>query len=166
MSYDQKIAELFLMNFKEPYRFATLLRSSYARLQGLFPLSGEKLTNLSTDDLDKVDAFRVRICDLQDTLGAKVFRTLLKLEEEYIGSQLDIINKIEKREIIPSFDTWKELREIRNLFSHDYPEDETRRAEAISIAHKSTPILLNILKSVKQYVEDKVGIPMNEFPMD
>lgn len=77
MIFDKKIAELFLLNFREAYRFAKLLLSSYSRITHLMPLQGESFTVLTDDDLDKLDAFRVRYCDLQDSLGNKTFRTLL-----------------------------------------------------------------------------------------
>lgn len=161
MSYDKNIAKLFILNYQESARSAKLLESSYNRIANLIPLSGDALIQLSTDDMDRIDAFRVRFCDLQDSLGSKVFRSLLKLEEETIGSQLDILNKIEKREIVSSFESWKLLRDTRNLFSHDYPEDEERRAEALTIAHKNTPHLLTILSNTKEYVEKVIGLPLN-----
>ena len=38
---------------------------------------------------------------------------------------------MEKRGILNSFDEWKRLREIRNLFAHDYPETDEEKAEAL-----------------------------------
>ncbi|MFI5343921.1 MAG: hypothetical protein ACHQUC_06845 [Chlamydiales bacterium] len=165
MTYDDKLAALFLMNFKESYRSAKLLMLSHARVSDLIPLTGTKIKQLSIDELDKLDAFRVRFCDLQDSLGSKTFRTLLKLEEENIGTQLDIINKIEKRRIISSFEGWKNMREIRNLFSHDYPENDEQLAEAINIAYKNSAGLISVLNNVKLYVQEHIKIPMHAFPL-
>ncbi len=132
---DQKIAALFLQNFNEAYRLAKLLMSSYNRITNLMPLKGSSLLSLNAEELDRLDAFRVRYCDLQDSLGNKTFRSILLLEEELPGSNLDILNKMEKREIIKTFDEWKLLRYIRNLFSHDYPETDQDKAEALNIAY-------------------------------
>ncbi len=125
----------------------------------------EKLAigDLSNDELDRLDAFRVRFCDLQDWLGAKVFRSLLVVEEEKPGTQLDIVNKMEKRGIITSFEQWKKFREVRNLFSHDYPEDDEQRAEALTIAHSYLSGLIAILDRLRDYADQKISISMDEF---
>lgn len=163
MTYDDNIATLFLMNFEEAYRSGKLLLLSYNRITHLMPLNGEKMGKLTVDDLDKLDAFRVRFCDLQDSLGSKTFRSLLKLEEEEAKTQLDIINKMEKRSIIPSFDEWHKLREIRNLFSHDYPDSEDQRADSLNIAFQNSLKLIDTLNNVKAYVEKEIQIPMKDF---
>lgn len=163
MVYDENVATLFLMNFKEAYRSAKLLVISHERLQHLMPIQPKRMGELSNEDLDKLDAFRVRFCDLQDSLGAKTFRSLLKLEEEEGETQLDIINKMDKRRIIPSFDAWKKMREIRNLFSHDYPEGDEQRAEALNIAYENSLQLVDTLDNVRAYVETHIKIPMQQF---
>ncbi len=164
MVYDKNLAALFLMNFKESYRSGKLLVASRQRIERLIPLNISKMKNLSIDDLDMLDAFRVRFCDLQDSLGSKTFRSLLMLEEEDCETQLDIINKMDKRKIIPSFQDWKKLREIRNLFSHEYPDSDEQRAEALNIAHANSLQLINTLDNVKDYIQNNLKIPLELFP--
>lgn len=164
MTYDKKIANLFLLNFSEAYRSAKLLMSSYSRIANLMPLKGELLNSLSEDDLDRLDAFRVRYSDLQDSLGNKTFRSILVLEEEIPGSNLDILNKMEKRGVIKSFEEWKLLRYIRNLFSHDYPETDDDKAETLSIAYSNTLNLVSTVDSVIRYMQEKIHFPMSNFP--
>ncbi len=164
MTYDKKIANLFLLNFSEAYRSAKLLMSSYQRIANFIPLKGEALSSLNVDDLDKLDAFRVRYCDLQDSLGNKTFRSILILEEEMPGSNLDILNKMEKRRIIKTFDEWKMLRYIRNLFSHDCPETDTEKAETLNIAYSNTLLLVQVVDNVIKYMEDTLNFSMTDFP--
>ncbi len=165
MAYDKNIAKLFLLNFNEAYRSAKLLLTSYDRVSNMIPLNNESFQGLSEDDMDKLDAFRVRYCDLQDSLGNKTFRSILLLEEEQIGSNLDILNKMEKREILKSFEDWKELRDIRNLFSHDYPETDEEKAEALNAAYSGTLKLLETLEKVIDYMEKKLNFSMKQFPL-
>lgn len=164
MVYDKNVAALFLMNFKEAYRSAKLLVVSLGRISGLMPLNERKMEKLSFEEMDKLDAFRVRFCDLQDSLGSKTFRSLLKLEEEEGETQLDIINKMDKRQIITSFDKWKKLREVRNLFSHDYPDSEEQRAEALNVAYDNALQLVDNLDNVKAYVEKHLKMSLDQFP--
>jgi uncharacterized protein with HEPN domain len=165
MNYDKNLAKLFLLNFNEAYRSAKLLRMSYDRVACLIPLKAEILKNLNPDDLDKLDAFRVRYCDLQDSLGNKTFRSILSLEEEQIGSTLDVLNKMEKRGVLSSFDEWKQLREIRNLFSHDYPETDEEKVEVLNIAYANTLKLVLTVDNIIGYVKKTLDLPMNQFTL-
>ncbi len=165
MDYDKNLANLFFLNFNEAYRSAQLLMMSYDRTAKLFPLKAEVLNSLTPDDLDKLDAFRVRYCDVQDSLGNKTFRSILMLEEEELGSNLDILNKMEKREILHSFEEWKELREIRNLFSHDYPETDEEKVEILNLAYAHTLQLVVTLDKVIEYMKSKLSFTMNQFPL-
>jgi len=127
------------------------------------PLQDITLDDLSIDDKDKLDAFRVRYTDLQDCLGAKIFRGILVLEQEKTGSQLDVLNKTAKRHIITSFDAWKSLCDIRNIFSHEYPESDDERREALYEAYQSSPELLSVVDKVRTYAADILGIEMSAF---
>ncbi len=164
MDYDKNLANLFLLNFNEAYRSAKLLLMSYDRMAKLFPLKTEILHTLNPDDLDKLDAFRVRYCDVQDSLGNKTFRSILMIEEEQMGSNLDILNKMEKREILHSFEDWKQLREIRNLFSHDYPETDEEKVEILNLAYTHTLKLVVIVDKVIEYMKSKLNFSMDQFP--
>lgn len=164
MVYDKKNADLFLQNFNEAYRSAKLLMLSYERVTGLMPIKGSLLNSLDMDDLDKLDAFRVRYCDLQDSLGSKTFRSILILEEEIPGSNLDMLNKIEKRGLIKTFEDWKILRQIRNLFSHDYPDSDEDKAEFLTIAYANTLNLVKVVDNVIQYMQEKLDFNMKSFP--
>lgn len=163
MHFDTKLLNLFIQNVDESYRLAKLILLSYPRVKSFFPLSGETLTSLDIDALDKLDAFRVRFCDLQDALGNKVFRSLLMLEMETIGSNLDVLNQIEKRELISSFGTWQDIRHIRNLFIHDYPDTIDFKAKILSEAFRKTPELISVLNRVLNYVHQVLKIDLKEF---
>jgi len=153
MTYiNEKYLELFQSNWSEAIRTATRLNSSLTRLENSFPLSETSLANADEDLLDKLDAFRVRYSDLQDCIGNKLFRGLLKLEDENIFSMPDILNAIEKREIFTSAQQWKIIREVRNAFSHDYPEREKDKIEALNLAFKIAPQLLTILTNLQKYM--------------
>lgn len=163
MHFDIKLLKLFEQNFDEAYQSAKLLTSSFERMQRLIPLSVSSIKNLNAENLDMIDAFRVRFCDLQDSLGNKVFRSLLLLEEEQIGTGIDVINKMEKRGILDSFDSFKKVRNIRNAFSHDYPDSDEAKIELLNDAYQSTTILIKILNNVIDYTREKLHVSFNAF---
>ena len=154
MSYlNQKYKHLFLLNWSEAIRTAKLLKSSYHRLSNDFPLSHTDLETESDEFLDKVDAFRVRFSDLQDCIGNKLFRNILKLEDETFISMIDVLNAIEKRSIISDKENWRIVREIRNAFAHDYPETTNEKIETLSLAYTATPILFEVLGNIFNYLQ-------------
>ena len=165
MHVESNLLRIFLYNVKEAYRSAVLLLRSYPRVGMVAAQKTDFISGLSIDDLDKLDAFRVRFCDLQDALGNKVFRSLLMLELEVFGSNLDILNKIEKRGLVPSFDEWQEIRNVRNLFVHDYPETEEARAQILSRPYNLTPSLIDVLNRVLKYAAGTIKIDLKEFPI-
>lgn len=55
------------------------------------------MAGLDDETLERLDAFRVRYAQLQDLLASKLFRGLLKREEEPPESMLDIPHAMEKR---------------------------------------------------------------------
>ncbi len=162
--YDTEIAALFVQGFGEAVRAARNVLVSIRRTTHLFPLSPNTLENLDDESLERLDAFRVRYAQLQDLLANKLFRSLLHLEEEKIGSMLDVLNAMEKRGIIVSFEDWKTLRELCNTFMHDYPDQVELRAEALTQAHKKADELCSVLKRIRVFSIDRIGIPSQNLP--
>ena len=65
MHYDQQKANILLANLNEAHRTIKLLQSSLQRLASIMPLSIENnFSNLDAEDLDRLDAFRVRFADI------------------------------------------------------------------------------------------------------
>ena len=80
------------------------------------------VNSLSNSDAysDILDAFVARFGRLQDRLGGKLLPTLLRLNMEKVGSQLDNLILAEKLGWLSSTDDWIELRGLRNLLIHEY----------------------------------------------
>lgn len=155
-SFDPDLAAIYLKHEQEAERAARQLATSLRRCRDMFPLTGDAVKALGEDALERLDAFRVRFTDLQDCLGNKVFRGLLSLEEEPSSTQLDRLNAIEKRGLIPSFDAWRQWREVRNALTHDYPEHEDERATALNHAFAFAPQLIDVLHRTGAYVRRKI----------
>lgn len=77
----------------------------------------------------------------------------MKLEDETPISMVDVLNMMEKRSILSSPEQWKLLREVRNAFSHDYPESEHELSEALNLAWQQADQLLLILANLKKYLQ-------------
>jgi len=82
----------------------------------------EWVNSLANSDAhsDILDAFVARFGRLQDRFGGKLLPTLLRLNMEKVGSQLDNLILAEKLGWLSSTDDWIELRGLRNLLIHEY----------------------------------------------
>jgi len=85
--------------------------------------SPEIFQKLKAEERAILEAYLKRFASIQDFLGAKIFPLLLGIRGIGTEKMSEVLEKIEKEEIIDSLEQWIELREIRNELEHDYPDD-------------------------------------------
>jgi hypothetical protein len=61
---------------------------------------------------------------------------------------LDKLNRLEKLGFIDSVEKWQTVRNIRNQFAHDYPDDLDKKAAQLNLAFASTMDLYDMLSTV------------------
>ena len=153
----------FHRKYWEVLRAAHSLAVSVERTAGLFPWT-DMPWRFDEDAREKLDAF-ARFSGLQDLLASKLFRGILLLEEEETPqSMLDILNAMEKREVISSFDDWKNLRDLRNAFMHEYPDQLEICADALTGAHAVAGELIQVLARIRKRAINHVGLNSGDLP--
>ena len=93
---------------------------------------------------------------LQDKIGAKLFKkTLYELKEidSFSIGMIDVLNLLEKLEIVEDATDWDNLREIRNILAHEYPLDIDERVENIHLALDGYQNLKKIYNRLKDRVD-------------
>jgi uncharacterized protein with HEPN domain len=108
-------------------------------------------------DLEKVetiDSFIFRFSKMQDSMGEKLFPLTLEFLGEEVRSKpfIDILNRLEKLEILKSAEEWKKLRELRNFLTHTYPWETKEIIENIVIALSYSERLIEIYERFKNYL--------------
>jgi uncharacterized protein YutE (UPF0331/DUF86 family) len=68
---------------------------------------------------------------------------------------IDVLNNLEKLNIIEKTDEWDRLREIRNNVTHEYPSDIDERIENIKLTLEGYSTLKKIYNNTKAYCTDK-----------
>ena len=130
-------------------------------MSSFVPLDKQGYLSLTDQNITDIDQFLYRFGKLQDTVGEKLFPAILMfLREEKIRSKsfIDILNRLEKLEILDSKDDWLELRKIRDDLSHDYDDNPEEMASAINYIYEKKDTLESIyLKVTKFYNEKKEG---------
>ncbi|MET4161004.1 hypothetical protein ABIE61_000826 [Marinobacterium sp. MBR-111] len=134
---------------------AERLNWAMAELKPHFPLTPAKLAQLTPLELAIFDQFIVRFSKLQDAMGAKLLPAVLDLTQEQgeLSAFIDKLNRLEKIGAIESANEWLQLREMRNQFAHDYPEDSDIQASLLNKAFGLSERMLVILKGVSDFAE-------------
>ncbi len=109
------------------------------------------------EDFEKiktVDTFIYRFIKLQDIMGDKLFKVFLNALGEYKDnmSLLDVLDKLEKFEIIDNAKDWMEYRKLRNKLTHEYPNSENDIIDGIYLAIEA---YFNIEKILNRIVDIK-----------
>jgi hypothetical protein len=150
--------EVLVETLKVCHRHADRLLWALSELERHLPFTGSKLTQLSNVDLAILDQFTTRFGKLQDLMGAKLFPAVLELTKESVELKafIDKLNHLEKLGAIPSADQWLLMREIRNAFSHDYPDDPDLQAavlnQAVELARQLTEVLTGLVDYIQPYL--------------
>ena len=112
---------------RDPSLLADIVRRQFS--------SGD-LDRLDKADRRLLDQFAYRYTRLQDDMGARLLPAVLTaLGEDVVAlSALDRFNRLEQLGWLPSADEWMELRQVRNQFTHEYPESAEERFERFSAA--------------------------------
>ena len=143
-----------------------LLDALYQQIDALFQsaeIDYRSLRNLPLDrslfnDYDRqriVNSYLFNFIKLQDKIGAKLFREALnELKElEETMAMRDVLDRMEKLQIIDSALTWERLREIRNAIAHEYPLDYDERLENIAMALEGYEAMKAMYENIKMRVK-------------
>ena len=106
------------------------------------------------EKIKTIDTFIYRFIKLQDIMGEKLFKVFLDEIGEYKDSMslLDILDKLEKFEVIDESIKWMEYRKLRNKLTHEYPNNEQDIINGIILSIK---VFDEIEKKKKKIVDYK-----------
>jgi predicted nucleotidyltransferase len=129
------------------------IEKSYAKVGGIFPLSAPKYEQLSDAQVETIDQYLFRFAKLQDTMGGRLFKIIVS---EYVDNieeltLVDILNKLEKINILDDANIWKKLRSIRNNISHQYDDEPQEMAEALNDMFAYKDELLDIFNKIDNF---------------
>ena len=135
-------------------RHKAYLSFALEQTHDLFPLNPEKYENLTQIQVSFLDQMIYRFSKLQDMIGHRVVKALL----DYLGEDTenmafkDMLLKLEKLQILPSANEWLELREIRNLVSHEYPDEMAKLITGLNILQSQAYRLMEIYSGLQDYL--------------
>lgn len=119
-----------------------------SKVQALIPINRDNYYSMDDETIGFLDQYIFRFSKLQDTMGARLFPLTLEALAEPVTDKafIDILNRLEKLEIIDSAFSWVQLRKIRNDIAHEYPALLIERIEGINF-------LFDNMEGLKQIIE-------------
>jgi len=144
---------LYIETLKVCHRHADRLQWAMTEMQKHIPFSSESLEGLNDVDIAILDQFSTRFSKLQDIMGMKLFPIVLELTKEQgeLDAFIDKLNRLEKIGAIDSAADWLVLREMRNAFSHEYPDDPEIQAAILNKAFTLAETLIEILHHIEDF---------------
>jgi hypothetical protein len=98
--------------------------------------------NLSTDELERLEALASRFARLADLLMQRILRLVDEIELVPGGSLLDRIHRAEKRGWSAQAGDLARIRELRNLIAHEYAAEQL--AQVYQAVAALTPSLIGM----------------------
>lgn len=137
-------------------------RISFARTKVLnfFPLSENNYKSLAPEDLSYFDQLIFRFSKFQDNMGNRLFPALLEnLGEDTTGIPfIDLLNKMEQLKLLEDHNEWLELRETRNIVTHEYPFFTPEIIEGLNLLIEQLEVLQKIWKRIETFIRSRFDL--------
>lgn len=118
---DEKLETLLALRKRHLLKALDRLSASYAKVKQL-PLDVDAFDD---ETLEIWESFSARFARASDIFLSQYLRLLVLLSDKgFRGSMRDFLDTGEKLGIIDDADAWMNVRELRNVFAHEYTEDE------------------------------------------
>jgi len=126
---------------------------AFHSIEKYFPLTESNFGQFDQIELALFDQLIYRFSKLQDSMGSRLFKQLLEsLEEDISGLPfIDILNKMEKLNLLEDARDWIALRQVRNAVSHDYPFFREIQIEELNLLPEEVKRLAKIWIRLKEY---------------
>ena len=121
-------------------------------------MTAESIDLLTDEQVQDIDQFILRYTKLQDTMGTRLFTSILNYLYEPVDNRpmLDVLHRLEKLGLIDNIVMWQKVRLVRNRFAHDYANDPEKNAAQLTF--ESTLDLYNMLNAIRTWFR-------NAYPM-
>ena len=151
-----EIEQKLVMILYECNQHKKMIENSYALMESYLPLTEKSYKNFSIEEIGNIDKFLFRFSKLQDSMGEKLFSTLLfLLGEEYSKKPfIDMLNRLETMELLYKQE-WLDLRTIRNNVFHEYSFNIDELVDSLNEIYATTDKILTVYETFYDYCFEK-----------
>jgi hypothetical protein len=150
------IKQTFMEKLHECNQHKKRLLGAKNRLNEFIPLDTEQYNNLEEIYISIIDQMIFRFLKLQDTIGDKIFPSILELSGERVKAMtfIDRLNRLEELELLYK-DEWMALRKDRNEIAHEYSFNQDEVVDGINLIFNRVDDLLKIYDDIYKYCFDR-----------
>ena len=159
--------------WRECERHVYHLIHALSSISAFSPLTSESMDLLTDEQVQDIDQFILRFTKLQDTMGSRLFTSILNYLYEPVDNRpmLDVLHRLEKLGLIDSIEMWQKVRIVRNRFAHDYANDPEKNAAQLNMAFASIVDLYNMLDAIRTWFRNayptlELGKELPKMPAD
>ena len=150
------INQTFIEKLHECNQHKKRLLGAKNRLKDYMPLSVKRYNILDEIYISTIDQMIFRFSKLQDTMGDKIFPSILELNGEKVKVMtfIDRLNRLEELELLYK-DEWMGLRKDRNEIAHEYSFNQDEVVNNINLVYIKSNDLIIIYNQIIQFIEKK-----------
>jgi hypothetical protein len=151
-----ELKEKLIMVLYECNQHKKMINNAYSHLQKNIPLEKEKYVKFSLEEVGFIDQFLFRFSKLQDSMGEKLFGTMLFLLGEDFSKKpfIDMLNRLEKLGLLDKQERM-DLRTIRNNVAHEYSFNVDELVDSLNDILQVKDKLLFIYDTFYKYCQEK-----------
>ena len=145
--------EQLLKIINECRKHIVRLEEAYGDMTKFVPLNQEAYAKLSRGQVRIIDQYLFRFGKLQDAIGKKLFKSILIYLGEDIEDKsfIDMLNRLEKLNLLSDSEGWFELRQIRNELAHEYEDDNEEMGQIINKIFNEKARLVSYFTLIEKY---------------
>ncbi len=152
----------FIEKLHECNQHKNRLLAAKKNLEKYMPMNKNKYREFNDINMGFVDQMIFRFSKLQDTMGEKLFPSLLELMGEEVKSKpfIDRLNRIEELHILYKQE-WMDLRKDRNEIAHEYSFNQDEVLDGINLIFNSSSKLISIYDTFYDYCKNRFEFVRN-----
>jgi len=133
-----------------------MIKNSFNKIEPYLSLTKEIYLDFDLEHIGYIDQYLFRFSKLQDSMGEKLFPTILFLLGEDFSKKpfIDLLNRLEKMELLYK-NEWLSLRKIRNNVAHEYSFNISELIDSLNDIYDVSNDLLKIYDDFYKYCFDK-----------
>ena len=150
------IKHTFVEKLHECNQHKKRLQIAQRHLKKNAPITRERYNILSDEEISFIDQLIFRFSKLQDTMGDKLFPSLLELVGENVKDKtfIDRLNRLEELGLVDRVE-WMRLRKDRNEIAHEYSFNQEEVIDSINLIYNATERLIKIYDGFYEYCYEK-----------
>ncbi len=133
------------------------LAYSLDKNQKLFPMDAERISALTDEEEESIDALILRYAQCVSMIQDQIFRGIAYAEQEDLSdkSNRDKSLLMEKLGAIRSAEEFGTAASLRNKFAHHYPEESAARIERLNLVITEASFVVETFEQISRYLERK-----------